>query len=235
MHLSSTLLRCLSIATCAATLSLAPALAHDVWVDRVYLVHFGDPGEKLDAFDPAKVTTARAVDASGVEIPVTLLKLAEAGVLVQPQGAAPAAISITWDGGYRVKKGEKWETTTKAEAEAAGTFRRTVISAERLFAWSSALAKPRGAGLELTADADPAAVKAGATLAVRAWRDGKPAAGLAVTVGEDHKTTFTSDAEGRIAVPLGAGLQIIKSRVSETTAGAEQIQVASLTVDGPAK
>lgn len=235
MHLSSALLRCLSIAACTATLSLAPALAHDVWVDRVYLVHFGDPGEKLDAFDPAKVTKARAVDSGGAEIPVTLLKLAEAGMLVQPQGAEPAAISVTWDGGYRIKKGEKWEAATQAEAEAAGTFRRTVISADRLFAWSSALAKPRDAGLQLTADVDPAAVKAGATFAVRAWRDGRPAAGLAVTVGEDHKTTFTSDAEGRVAVPLGAGLQIIKGRVSDAVGTAEQIQVASLTVDGPAK
>lgn len=228
-------LRLLASSLCITALSLAPAFAHDVWVDRVYLVHFGDPGEKLDAFDPAKVTAARAVAADGSEIPVTLLKLAEAGVLVQPQGAEPAVIAVTWDGGYRIKKGEKWEAATKAEAEASPAWRSTVIGATRLFAWNQATAKPAGKGLELVAEADPAAVKPGATLAVRALRDGKPLPGFAVTVGEDHKTTFTSDAEGRIAVPLGSGLQIIKGRVSETSGAGERIQVASLAVTAPAK
>jgi nickel transport protein len=202
----------LSIA-CAWTLVFAPAYAHDLWIDRALLVHFGDVGERLDPVNPANLSGFVAFGADGKAAAARLLPIGEVGAVVLAEAGEPAAVGVVWDAGYRVKKGEKWAKATAEEAKAAGTFRHSVFHAKTIFTWNARFAEPFGLPLELVPHNDPTAVRAGGTLTLTALVDGKPAAGVVLTL-DQPEVSLTSDAAGLITVPIAkAGLHLLSARL----------------------
>jgi len=227
---------CLAIITLSAAASLLiPTHAHDVFAERVLLIHFGDAGERLDPYHPDQVTAVRAIASDGAALPVTMLPIGETGVTIQSPNGDLIAVAVHWDGGYRVKPTleGKWQKTTRAEAEAAGAYRHSTLISLRVFAWHPALATPHGTDLELLPLTDPAAATVGGHLQVRIVRDGKPLAGVALRTGES-KDDLLSDANGVVQVPLTtAGLLFIKASVSDSVGPAEHVRRATLVVTVP--
>ena len=141
------LLRLTVSITCAWSLVFTPALvssayAHDLWIDRALLVHFGDVGERLDPIVPAKLSGLVAFGADGTAVAAKILPIGEVGAVVLPEKTEPAAVGVVWDAGYRVKNGEKWAKATAEEAIAAGSFRHTVFHSKTILAWNARFAQP---------------------------------------------------------------------------------------------
>lgn len=225
----------LSLAWCAAAMLFIPAHAHDVFAQRVLLIQFGDADERLDPYHPDQVTAVRAMASDGTALPVTLLPIGETGVTIQSPAGDPIAVTVHWDGGYRVKPtpGDKWQKATRAEAEAAGAYLHSSVISLRVFAWHPALATPHGTDLEIVPLADPAAATVGGHLPVRVLRDGKPLSGVALRTG-DAKDALLSDDSGLVQIPLtAAGLLFIKASVSDTVGQTEQVRRATLVVSVP--
>jgi hypothetical protein len=217
----------LSIA-CSWSLVFAPSYAHEVWVDRVLLVHFGDVGERLDPIVPANLSRLVTLGADGAAVAAKLLPIGEVGAVVLPAGAEPALVAVAWDAGYRVKQGEKWVKAPAAEATAATGFRHTVFHSKTIFAWHPRFAQPVGHPLELVPLSDPLSSKVGGTLALRVVADGKPVAGAVIALDEPE-VSLTSDADGLITVPLAkAGLHLLRARIAGTEGAGELNQLAVL-------
>lgn len=198
---------------CAWSLVFAPAYAHDLWIDRALLVHFGDVGERLDPINPANLSGFVAFAADGKPAAAKLLPIGEVGAVVLSKAADPAAVGVVWDAGYRVKDGEKWKKTTADEAKAAGTFRHTVFHSKTILAWNPRFAEAFGLPFELVPSSDPFAVKAGGTLVLKALADGKPVAGVTLALDEPE-VSLISDANGLISVPIAkAGLHLLSARL----------------------
>ena len=213
---------------CAWSLVFAPAYAHDLWVDRALLVHFGDAGERLDPIVPANLANLVAFAADGKAASVKLLPIGEVGAVVLPEAGEPAAVGGVWDAGYRVKKGDKWAKATADEAKAAETFRHTVFHSKTIFAWNARFAQPFGLPLELVPHSDPSAVKAGGELKLTALVDGKPAAGVVLAL-DQPEVSLTSDAAGLITVPIAKpGLQLLSARLVGKEGAGDLSRVAVL-------
>lgn len=226
--MSSPLPRLILSIACAWSLVFAPAYAHDLWIDRALLVHFGDVGERLDPVDPANLSGFVAFGADGKVAAARLLPIGEVGAVVLPEAGEPAAVGVVWDAGYRVKKGEKWAKATVEEAKAAGTFRHTVFHSKTILAWNPRFAEPFGLPLELVPQGDPLAVKAGGTLKLIALVDGKPAAGVVLAL-DQPEVSLTSDADGVLTVPIAkAGLQLLSARLVGKEGNGDLSRVAVL-------
>lgn len=211
--------------------NLAPLHAHEVFVDRVLLVQFGDVGEHLDAYDPARVLGAEVWTGDGAIQEATLLPIGEASVMVQSPHADPAAVLVRWDGGYRIQIDGAWKRATREEAEAAPARQHHLTTSLRLFRWSPALAEPRGKGVEVVVEGDPAA--ASESLSVRVFIDGAPAAGAAVRASTLAEAG-TTDVEGRIAIPRGEpGLLFIRAQQTVADGTVERVHRRTLVVDIP--
>jgi len=198
----------------ALTLVSAAALyAHDAWVAKegdVLVVKYGH-ADKIDPYKPAYVTEAKAYDASGKEIGVTIKPQETRAILVTAQD--PALVSIIFNSGAWVKTPEGWKNISKPEAEKEG---KTVLQSDKsikyskdLWKWNDRFGKSLGGKMELVPLKNPLALKVGDNLPLQVLYNGKPLAGIAVRA-EGVKDGAKTDPNGRVEVAITkSGLNVL--------------------------
>ncbi|MFH1112780.1 MAG: DUF4198 domain-containing protein [Pseudomonadota bacterium] len=193
-------------------LSFQQAAAHDAWLqqkDGRLTVAFGH-GNKLSAYDPEKVKDAKAVDCTGVIVPVEIVKDKD-GASITSKGT-PATVTVLFDGGYGVKTTEGWKRVTKREAQ--GKF--SIIEALKSRKYSKALlaqcdtfSKPLGLFFEIVPRKDPFACKPGEALPIKVLLDGKPMEGAVVKTGDAGHSKSSdkpmTDKDGKASVIIAKG------------------------------
>lgn len=214
------IIRPLAITVLAWTIVLAPVHAHETWAERAILIQFGEPGAPgLDAYKPGQVRELSAIGIGGAAVPVTALPIGQAAVVVKPSGGTdPAAVFFTLQLGHYVITGDDWKDATAAEAAAAPTLWVGSYTVTSILAWHPGLAEPRARAIELVPLVDPLALAVGAPLPLRAFRDGRPQAGLTIELGEGAKPVV-SDAAGNLSVPVRVGHQVILGSLDEVAGG----------------
>lgn len=211
------------IRTCATialawALVLSPVSAHETWAERVILIHYGEPGEALDAYEPGQISALSAIGPDGAAVVVNAKTVGGQAVAVVPAAGDPAAVFYRMQLSHYIIAGDTW---TKASAADAATAAKTWVGSytvTSILAWHASLAQPRDREVELVPLADPQSVAVGAALPLRAYRAGKPVAGMEVQLGAGVPPAV-SDAAGNLSVPLKAGHQVILGGIDEVTGG----------------
>jgi len=189
------------------------AAAHDLWVERAGPLHTlayghersGHEGAKRLEYKPDSVKQAACFNAAGARLH------AETG------GGYPATLagdcSASWfltSSGYWSKTPYGTKNLPKNEAGAVIDSWLSMESIKRIDRWGSGLSQPLTRELELAPQDNPLALKPGDKLHLRAWFQGKPAAG--VTVAYFGKPRGVTDSEGKINIRLqNSGLQLIQA------------------------
>jgi nickel transport protein len=187
--------------------------AHYAWVVKegdILVVKYGH-GDKIDPYKPAYVTAAKAYNASGKEIGVTIKPQETRAVLVP--GQAPALVSITYNSGAWVKTPEGWKNISKPEAKKEG---KTVLQSDKslkyskaIWQWNPRFSKPLGVKMELVPLKNPLVLKVGDKLPLQILYNGKPLAGIEVR-GEGAKDGPKTDQKGLVEVPITkSGLNVL--------------------------
>ena len=93
------------------------ALAHDTWIEKRdgQLLVLRGHGGAVEAYDPALVKEAKALDAKGQVVEVEIVKNKENASL-SPKGN-PAIIGALYDSGYWLKTTDGWKKATKREGK----------------------------------------------------------------------------------------------------------------------
>ena len=195
------------------------ALAHDTWIEKrdgQLLVLRGHRGE-VEAYDPALVKEAKALDAKGQVLEVEIVKNKENASL-SPKGD-PTIIGALYDSGYWLKTTDGWKKATKRD----GKDKYTIVQSLKSKQWcksylgtSDQSSKPLGQGLEVVPQKDPAALKTGDKLPIKVVFDGKPVEGAIITTGggheSDNKDPLKTDKDGMASVTVERpGLQMAKA------------------------
>lgn len=202
-------------------LAVAPLVhAHDLWLDKDaggYTLfqghrHSAHAGAETVPYDPGAVTAAICVDAAGNPRPA----LPGKAYPVKFAGDC-AALLVAFSTGYWTKTA--WETKNVPKTGIPGVIKswRSEDAVKRLDRWVSAIARPVGAGLEITPAADPFKLAVDDKLTVLVTENGKPRAG--VPVAYDGDTRGASGDDGRISLRIRhGGTQLISASV-ETPLG----------------
>ncbi len=199
----------LCAALSAGFLGSQPAFAHDAWVesrDGSWVVRYGHD-DKAEPYAPEKLRALSAVDANGAALVVSLdLTASPASARVDGR---PALLALHFDNGYWTKTTEGSKNLPKNEVPGALAATHSVKFGKTLPVWSAAATRPQGARLEIV-PLVATAPRAGGTLPVRVLWDGRPLAGARLArAGHGKETPVEADAEGRAAVPVTAGRQMI--------------------------
>lgn len=222
----------LSSVLVAWTMLFAPMGAHETWAERVILIHYGEPGEQPEAYKPEQITDLSAIAADGSPLTVTARAVGGAAVAVASAVGDPAAVFYTMRLGHYVITGDDWKPATAAEADAAAKSWSGSFTATSILVWHPSLAQPRNRPIELVPLADPAAIAAGGSLPLRAFRDGRPLAGLTIHRG-DGAAPLVSDGLGDIAVPVRSGQQVVIGNFEEVAGGRTTGHLAVLSFRRP--
>jgi nickel transport protein len=191
----------------ALTLVSAAALfAHDAWVAKegdVLVVKYGHEN-KIDPYKPEYVTAAKAYDASGKEMAVTI-KPQKTRALLAPS-RPPALVTATFNSGSWVKTPEGWKNISKVEAKKEGKVvlesDTSVKYSKDLWQWSDRFSKPLGGKMELVPLKNPLSLKVGDKLPVQLLYQGKPLAGAVVRAEGHGKDEIKTDANGRAEIVI---------------------------------
>ncbi len=190
-----------------------PAAAHDLWIDRdgpLYTLAYGHArsgheGARRLEYRPETLQQAACFAASGQASPAELGRQFP----VTLRGDC-AAVWFQRSSGYWSKTPYGTRNLPRTEAGAVLDSWLSIESVKRIDRWHEALARPLTRELELVALADPLQAKPGGKLRLRAWRQGKPAAGASVVYF--GKSRGLTGADGTIDIRLGeAGLQRIRA------------------------
>lgn len=212
--------RLIASSALAWMLVFQPAYAHEAWASRVILIQYGDiGGDHLDTYHPDRISGLAAIDASGIAVAVRPVSIGEAGVVVDAGATDPAAVFFAMAFDHYLVDGEQWTKITAEEAAQAKDAKTWTGSytATSIFTWTDALTAGRDRSIELVPQTDPTILAAGTDLPLLALREGKPAPGITVELGNDRKVI--SDAEGRLTVPVTGGHQIIIGGIETVTDG----------------
>ncbi|MGC3987684.1 MAG: DUF4198 domain-containing protein [Pseudorhodoferax sp.] len=191
----------LATAVAALALGLGTAQAHNVWLvpdaHGAYLVQFGGHEGKLEDFHSDKLKAVTAYDRRGRKIDVATQAAAD-GVRVKPE-REPAMLAAEFDNGF-FSKAEGSPMVNKPMDQNPGAtsgvhamkFHKTVLQ------WGLIARKELGQAFEIvgTESKDPVA---GQPLKVKVLKDGKPLAGVRLSIGEDG-APVTSAADGTATV-----------------------------------
>lgn len=202
-------------ALCGALLiQVQAASAHGAWVAERWgelgVVYGHGAGD--DAYDPAKVTRAEAVDEKGAAVAVEIARREKHALLVP--ASEPAAIALEFDNGYWTEGPDgKWVNRPKDEvpgAKSAGHYVKNSLALLHIHDGLPAL--PRQA-LQIVPLANPIGRKASDSLRVRVLFEGKPLAGVAVTLDYVNAPGLASpatDASGEVEVMIrNDGLNVL--------------------------
>ncbi|MGQ9638737.1 MAG: DUF4198 domain-containing protein [Thermodesulfobacteriota bacterium] len=168
------------------------------------------PG-RVDTYDPKHVTSIRAFDADGKEIPVRRRDDAQRARFTTE--GEPAMVSVTCEWGDRVNTPEGKKFLSRKQAMERGI---KVVSAfsstqftKSFFRWGTVWEKPIGLKLEIVLLARPDSLRPGGKLPVQILFEGLPLAGSKVGIGQS-KIEGTTDKDGVAHIQLqGKGLQVI--------------------------
>ncbi len=191
---------------------------HDVWVEPKggeLIIAYGH-GDKLEAYNPAKVKQVKALDCKGVDIPLETTRNKDS-VTMSSKGA-PAVVTMSFDSGYWMSTTDGWKNITKREA--AGKFQ--VVEAEKSLKYAKTLlsrcdsfAKAVGLRFEIVPQKDPLGLKPGEELPIKVLLDGKAIEGAEIRgagVGHDAKNLPKTDKDGMASVAIDKnGLQVINA------------------------
>ncbi len=189
-----------------------PLLAHDLWIERDAHIHTLAYGHERSAHEGAKrleyradtVRAAGCYDVAGREQPAERSKTSP----VTLRGDCAASWFLV-SSGYWSKTPYGTRNLPKSEAGAVLDSWLSVEAIKRIDQWGEALARPLSRDLELVPLANPLSLKTGDKLRLRAYFQGKPAAG--VTVAYFGKPRGITDADGTINIRLqNPGFQLVQ-------------------------
>ncbi|MEW6658924.1 MAG: DUF4198 domain-containing protein [Thermodesulfobacteriota bacterium] len=197
----------------ALTLFSASALyAHDTWVAREggdLVVKYGH-GDKIDPYKPAYVKEAKAYDASGREMAVTIKPQDTRAVLAPAQ--APALVTIVYNSGAWVKTPEGYKNVSKREAKDVLQSMKGETHNKNIWQWSDRFSKPLGGKMELVPLKNPLSLKVGDTLPFQVIYNGKPLAGATVAAEGVEKDTLKTDLNGKAQIVIKkSGFNVVKA------------------------
>lgn len=196
------------------------AQAHNVWLapdaKGGHLVQFGGHNGQLQAFDPAKLCSVKALDARGREVEAKVTQSAQ-GVHVQPSPKA-TLISVELNNGY-FSGGETGAMRNVPMTENPGAtrgvfalkFHKTVIR------WNALTQRELGKVFELLAQQGHTP-HAGEWLTLKVQLKGKPLAGARVSLGEGSEPVI-SDADGLVKIKVKEGSNHIQAIFREPVQG----------------
>jgi nickel transport protein len=205
-------------------LSLFPALAssHDLWIDRSGPLHTlayghersGHDGVKQLEYKPETVKQAICFNSAGQEQRTEQVRNYPATMK-----SDCAASWFLLSSGYWSKTPYGTKNLPKGEAGAVIDSWLSVESIKRIDRWSEALVTPLTKELELVALDNPATLKNGAKLHLRAYFQSKPAAN--VTVAYFGKPRGVTGTDGTMNIRLNeAGFQLIQASLELPIIGA---------------
>ncbi len=194
--------RIILLALAITLFSASVLFAHDAWVAKdgdVLVVTYGH-GAKLEAYKPAYVKAAKAYDASGKEVAVTIKPQDTKAILAPAQ--APAMIMVFFDSGAWVKTPKGHTNVSKREAKNVISSLKSQKYSKHVWQWNDRFSKPMGGKMELVPLKNPLALKAGDKLPFQVLYEGKPLAGVTVAAAGVVKDTLKTDANGRAEVAI---------------------------------
>jgi nickel transport protein len=191
----------------------APALAHDLWIEKEgngYVLfqghrHSAHSGAEIVPYEPAAVKSATCLDAAGKARPATFSRSFPAKL-----AGECATLLATFSTGYWTKTA--WDTKNLPKTGISGVIKSwySEESLKYLGRWGAASGSPVGTGLEITPAADPLGLKAGDKLVVLVTDGGKPVSGVPVAYAGD--TRGASGPDGKVAIRLRqGGVQLIEA------------------------
>jgi nickel transport protein len=201
----------LATALAALALGLGSAQAHNVWLvpdaDGAYLVQFGGHEGKLEDYRSDKLKTVTAYDRRGRRIEVSTAAAPD-GVRVKPE-REPALLAAEFDNGFFSKTDTGAMVNKPMDQNPGATsgvharkFHKTVIQ------WGLIARKELGQTFEIigTQSKEP---QAGQPMKVQVLKNGKPVAGVRLSIGEDGQPV-TSGADGTATVtPVEGNNQLL--------------------------
>lgn len=200
---------------------------HDLWIERAADLHTLAYGHERSGHDGAgkleykadSVREALCFDSAGKETRADRT-LAYPATLRGDCAASWFLVSS----GYWSKTPRGTRNLPRTEAGPSLDSWLSIESVKRVDRWSAGLAKPLSPALELAPQTDPANLKAGDKLTVRAFFQGKPAAD--VTVAYFGKPRGITDADGRVNVRLAnPGFQLLQASLTLPLADARADKV----------
>jgi len=191
----------------------APAArAHHLWVvgsDSVYTVARGMAPDRLDAYDPSRVTRASALGRDGSPIELTRADVDSSASFIAPRPAALVALRCDWGDRVMTTHGKKFMNRQGAE-EAGLRVLQAFVSTQfgkSLFDTCPAALEPLGDVFEMVPLADPLGVAGGDELPVRLLFEGQPMADVEIRSLTGDVVTTNPDGVARL--PLSPdGLQL---------------------------
>lgn len=193
-----------------------PAYAHSVYIaERLNTpTVVNGHGASDEAYDPMKVESAKAFDAKGAEVAVTINRTGKNAALAPAAGAA--LISVFFNEGYWTEDAKgNWSNVGKsqiADAKSAGKYLNFAVSLKSSLA---AYPTPVGNPLEIVPLLDPIKLKAGAELPVQLLFEGKPLADVVIVadyVTDPDNETVKTDAEGKAIIKVrNNGLNVLNA------------------------
>ncbi len=199
-----------------ACLMAAPALAHDLWIERAGLTHSliyghersGHEGVKTLEYPPERVLEARCFDDSGRDTGATWRRSYPAQL--------PGDCALSWfltSSGYWSKTPYGTKNLPKTEAAGVMDSWRSIEAVKRLDRWSQDLQRPLTPHLELVPQENPLVLKPGDKLHLMAFFQGRPTAG--VTVAYFGKPRGVTDEHGAVNIRLQEpGFQLIQASLT---------------------
>ena len=195
-------------------LAATPALAHSTWIAKrggeFTVVH--GYGASDDAYDPATVGGAKALDAEGAEVPVSLQPLGRTASLAGAAEGEAAVLTATMAHGWWTEDAEgEWHN---APPEGFPGFRSAGQYTDHpvaVFAAPAEPGTPLGNPLEIVPLADPTALGRGDELPVRVLFEGEPLAGAEVVMDvlSSQEAAAPTDAAGEtMLVVANDGLNV---------------------------
>jgi uncharacterized GH25 family protein len=185
--------------------------AHDFWVERkgkeLWLVY--GHGDHREAVDPAKVKILKAFGPTGGEIGIRWERRGKE-LLLQPV-EPPSWIFVEVDNGYWSKTIYGWKNLPKRKASRVVEANRAFSYSKALMAWGDGLRNPLGsAQLDIVLTRNPYELKAGDSLPIQVFYQGKPVPGVEIE-GRDHQVVATTDNDGIAKVRVRQGWQLISA------------------------
>ena len=191
--------------------------AHDFWIDRKgkdFLLVYGHGKERME-FDYSEVKAVKAFGPGGGEIEVRMEKKGKGkGLLLQPV-ESPSWIFAEIDNGYWSKTIYGWKNLPKRKASRVVEANHSFYYSKALMSWNNALQNPvSSAQLDIVLLKNPYELKAGDSLPIKVFYQGKPVGGVEVE-GRDHAIISTTDKDGIAGIRLTRGQQLISASHKE--------------------
>jgi len=183
--------------------------AHDYWIEQKpegLMLVFGHGSQRLD-LEGEKVTSVKAIDARGKELPVQKEKK-DKGLLLDITGQ-PAMVTAIVDNGYWSKTIYGWKEAPKRKASRVVEAIRQLFYTRALITWTGEAQKPANShNIAIIPLQNPFILKTGDSLTVKVLYNGTPLPNAEMNGGE-HNALGKTDTEGVIKVPVVNGVNLL--------------------------